>query len=223
VYLVPAAGTLLSFRGCTGLQLQRLARAETCSTIEVLPVRAGSSVGAYVFAVVCTCIYTVQELAAELLRTHVQAACGHAYVRACVRACVFACVRICARVRSTISAHGRLEMCACLYVCRCERTPTLMYTSLRASVQLYLQGGVALEPLRGGAGLAKKLGLKNVGMLTVLLSLLYLPRAMNTCSSRFADTTGKIQRLGCGGCCEWWSFGWSGGLRLAVGDVVTLV
>mmetsp|Transcript_80460 Transcript_80460/g.117952 ORF Transcript_80460/g.117952 Transcript_80460/m.117952 type:complete len:173 (+) Transcript_80460:91-609(+) len=35
-------------------------------------------------------------------------------------------------------------------------------------------------------------------MLTVLLSLLYLPRAMNTCSSRIVGQTGKIQRLGCG-------------------------
>eukprot|EP00802_Teleaulax_amphioxeia_P027083 Tamp_28319.p1 GENE.Tamp_28319~~Tamp_28319.p1 ORF type:complete len:257 (-),score=57.93 Tamp_28319:48-737(-) len=55
-----------------------------------------------------------------------------------------------------------------------------------------------LERLRGGAGLAKKLGLKNVGMLMVLLSLLYMPRAMNTCMSRMDQRTGKITRLGCG-------------------------
>jgi hypothetical protein len=41
-----------------------------------------------------------------------------------------------------------------------------------------IQDAAPLEPLRGGAGLAKKLGLKNIGMLMVLLSLLYLPRAM---------------------------------------------
>jgi hypothetical protein len=60
------------------------------------------------------------------------------------------------------------------------------------------QASGALEPLRGGAGLAKKLGLKNIGMLTVLLSLLYLPRAMGTCASRINPRSGKIERMGCG-------------------------
>ena len=78
-----------------------------------------------------------------------------------------------------------------------------------------------VERLRGGAGLAKKLGLKNVGMLMVcvshppaldlalpvgltssrvqvLLSLLYVPRAMNTCMSRIDPRQNKIIRLGCG-------------------------
>lgn len=69
----------------------------------------------------------------------------------------------------------------------------------RASATARLaQGTAALEPLRGGAGLAKKLGFKNIGMLMVLLSLLYLPRAMTTCMSRLNPRTGKLERMGCG-------------------------
>jgi len=69
--------------------------------------------------------------------------------------------------------------------------------SVRARGADQLHGAVPLEPLRGGAGLGKKLGLKNIGMLMVLLSLLYLPRAMATCHSRLTRT-GDLQKLGCG-------------------------
>lgn len=51
--------------------------------------------------------------------------------------------------------------------------------------------------LRGGAGLAKKVGAKNIGLLAILLSLLYLPYATKTCSARI-NGNNKIQRLGCG-------------------------
>ena len=51
--------------------------------------------------------------------------------------------------------------------------------------------------LRGGAGLAKKVGAKNIGLLTVLLSLLFVPYAMGTCHARLGPGN-KIQRLGCG-------------------------
>ena len=59
----------------------------------------------------------------------------------------------------------------------------------------------AIDALRGG-GLPKKLGGKNVGLLVILLSLLYLPRAMAQCHSRLMPQRGGakpiIQRLGCG-------------------------
>lgn len=59
----------------------------------------------------------------------------------------------------------------------------------------------AIDALRGG-GLPKKLGGKNVGLLIILLSLLYLPRAMAQCESRLMPQRGSakpvIQRLGCG-------------------------
>jgi hypothetical protein len=59
-----------------------------------------------------------------------------------------------------------------------------------------------LNPLRGGAGIAKKLGAKNMGLLMVLLSILYAPSAMSACSARIfyvgREQTPKIQRMGCG-------------------------
>lgn len=55
-----------------------------------------------------------------------------------------------------------------------------------------------LEHLRGGAGIAKKMGGKNLGLLVILLSLLYMPRAMSFCRARIDRRTQKIQGLGCG-------------------------
>ena len=57
--------------------------------------------------------------------------------------------------------------------------------------------------LRGGGGLAKKMGGKNVGLLIILLSLLYLPRAMSQCAAQLTTPRGpagkvSIQKLGCG-------------------------
>jgi hypothetical protein len=121
-----------------------------------------------------------------------------------------ACVRACVRVYAASQAQ-----------------PTQALRPMQTSVfgvQREGAGATALdgvERLRGGAGLAKKLGLKNVGMLMVcvsrppaldlalpvgltstrvqvLLSLLYVPRAMNTCVSRIDPTTRKVIRLGCG-------------------------
>ena len=58
-----------------------------------------------------------------------------------------------------------------------------------------------VQGLRGGSGLMKKLGAKNAGLLMVLLSILYTPRAMLSCAAR-ATPQGrgvqKIQKLGCG-------------------------
>jgi hypothetical protein len=60
-----------------------------------------------------------------------------------------------------------------------------------------------ISALRGGGGLGKKLGGKNLGMLVILLSLLYLPRAMSGCKAAYVGKSvgsgpRKIQRLGCG-------------------------
>ena len=57
----------------------------------------------------------------------------------------------------------------------------------------------AVQRIRGGGGgLAKKLGPKNMGLALILISLLYLPKAMASCNARLIPKTGKIQRLGCG-------------------------
>ena len=58
-----------------------------------------------------------------------------------------------------------------------------------------------LTALRGGAGLAKKLGAKNLGLLMVLLSIMYAPSAMSYCTSRTIPTKDKslkVQKMGCG-------------------------
>lgn len=73
-------------------------------------------------------------------------------------------------------------------------------TVRKEAVEGGFHGGV--EALRGG-GFPKKLGGKNVGLLIILLSLLYLPRAMSQCSAMLVQPTKMstkvtIKRLGCG-------------------------
>ena len=61
--------------------------------------------------------------------------------------------------------------------------------------------GKTMTPLRGGAGIAKKLGGKNLGLLMVFLTILYAPSAMSSCSARIIparDGVRKVQRMGCG-------------------------
>jgi hypothetical protein len=78
--------------------------------------------------------------------------------------------------------------------------PTDASETSSESENIQLRG--AVSALRGGGGLGKKLGGKNIGMLIILFSLIYLPRAMSGCKARIipatAKSSAKIQRLGCG-------------------------
>ena len=71
------------------------------------------------------------------------------------------------------------------------------FSSTGAPVEAHVVGTGGVMALRGGAGLAKKVGAKNIGLLTILLSLLFVPYAMGSCSARLGRDM-KIQRLGCG-------------------------
>mmetsp|Transcript_21488 Transcript_21488/g.43273 ORF Transcript_21488/g.43273 Transcript_21488/m.43273 type:complete len:274 (-) Transcript_21488:82-903(-) len=74
-----------------------------------------------------------------------------------------------------------------------QAIPELSRKPLQDTVLLEDKG---LEHLRGGAG--KKMGGKNMGLVLLFLSLLYMPRAMSFCKARFDPRSKKIQGLGCG-------------------------
>jgi hypothetical protein len=86
------------------------------------------------------------------------------------------------------------------------QTKTQMHSALQTSrraeseIGLHKHTSQPLKPLRGGSGITKKLGAKNIGLLMVLLSILYAPSAMGACSARiyYVGKDPKVQRMGCG-------------------------
>jgi hypothetical protein len=112
------------------------------------------------------------------------------------------CFSICLALLSVCSVESLVDVDRNTALLRGSRPSSIKAGSLLRSNPMAAHSfGEHLVPLRGGAGIAKKLGAKNLGLLMVLLSILYAPSAMSSCTARIIpqkDGSRKIQRMGCG-------------------------
>ena len=113
------------------------------------------------------------------------------------------CFSICLALLSLCSVESLVDVDrnAAFHRVASRPSPIKAGSLLRTDTKAAHLVGEPLVHLRGGAGIAKKLGAKNLGLLMVLLSILYAPSAMSSCTARIIplkDGSRRVQRMGCG-------------------------